>query len=176
MSRWKGRIEKLDTEAGRNQTITLSIDGDLRETYDTLKDTDVSVEIKKYHAKRSLDANGYCWVLMDKIAAELRIPKAEVYRSLIREIGGVSEMVCVREDGAEKLVSAWGENGIGWIADTMPSKLPGCLNVILYYGSSTYDTRQMSTLIDAAVELAKSLGIDTATPEEIAKYKNEWRI
>lgn len=46
MSRWKGRIEKLDTEAGRNQTITLSIDGDLRETYDALKDTDVSVEIK----------------------------------------------------------------------------------------------------------------------------------
>ena len=26
------------------------------------------------------------------------------------------------------------------------------------------------------VALAKSLGIDTATPEEIAKYKNEWRI
>ena len=165
MSRWKGRIEKLDTEAGRNQTITLSIDGDLRETYDALADTDVS-----------LDANGYCWVLMDKIAAELKIPKADVYRSLIREIGGVSEMVCVREDGAEKLASAWGENGIGWIADTMPSKLPGCLNVILYYGSSTYDTRQMSTLIDAAVELAKSLGIDTATPEEIAKYKDEWRM
>ena len=58
MSRWKGRIEKLDTEAGRNQTVTLSIDGDLRETYDALKDTDVSGEIKKYHAKRSLDANG----------------------------------------------------------------------------------------------------------------------
>ena len=176
MSRGRGRIEKLDADADGNQIITMRIEGDLRETYEALKDSDVSVEIKKYHAKRSLDSNGYCWVLMDKIAAELRIPKVEVYRSLIREIGGVSEMVCVREDGAEKLVSAWGENGIGWIADTMPSKLQGCLNVILYYGSSTYDTRQMSTLIDAAVELAKSLGIDTATPEEIAKYKNEWRI
>ena len=56
----------------------------------------------------------------------------------------------------------------------MPSKIPGCTNVVLYYGSSTYDTKQMASLIDAVVEACKSVDIDVATPDEIAKYKEEW--
>ena len=63
---------------------------------------------------------------------------------------------------------------LGWLTDAFPSKLPGCTNVILYYGSSCYDTKQMSRLIDLVVEDCKEQGIDTATPAEIALLKEEW--
>ncbi len=56
----------------------------------------------------------------------------------------------------------------------MPSKIEGCVNVVLYYGSSTYDTKQMSSLIDQLIFDAKELGIETATPQELARYKEEW--
>jgi hypothetical protein len=53
----------------------------------------------------------------------------------------------------------------------MPSKINGCTNVILYYGSSTYNTAQMSLLIDHLVQDAKALGIETMTPQELEALK-----
>ena len=134
-----------------------------------------SCDIKEHRAKRSLDANAYAWVLIDKIADAVRIPKEEVYRSAIRNIGGASETVCVKDAAVDKLRKGWQKNGIGWQTETMPSKLPGCTNVVLYYGSSAYDTRQMSQLIDRLVQDAKSLGIETMSPDKLEGMLNEWR-
>lgn len=56
----------------------------------------------------------------------------------------------------------------------MPSKLKGCNNLILYYGSSTYNTEQMSRLIDNIVQDCKAVGIETMTPAELAALKDAW--
>ena len=131
-------------------------------------------EIERKRKKRSLDANAYFFVLADKLAESLNIPKTEIYRNYIKEIGGVSEIVCVRNEAVEKLCSGWEHNGLGWQTDTMPSKIKGCTNVILYYGSSTYDTEQMSRLINLVVEDCKIQGIETKTPDEIADMLSLW--
>lgn len=128
-----------------------------------------TVEIKPYHPRRSLDANAYAWTLIDKIAEKTGEPKTEVYRSAIREIGGNSDTVCVLERAADKLCEGWSKNGVGWLTERMPSKIDGCVNVTLYYGSSTYDTAQMSRLIDLLVQDAKQLGIETLTPAELER-------
>lgn len=171
----KGRLIDLAVGLDGKQRVTVAVEGDFRETFDELQETDVSVEIKKFRRKRSLDANAYAWVLMDKLAARLRLSKEEVYREMIRGIGGVSETVCVRNKAVERLVSGWRRNGLGWFADTAPSKLEGCTNVILYYGSSVYDTRQMSALIDQIVTACKEQGVETATPAELELFKDEWK-
>lgn len=132
------------------------------------------VEIKESRKKRSLDANAYFWVLCDKLAEETRIPKAEIYRQAIRNIGGNSQIVCVPTAAVDKLRQGWAHNGIGWISDTEESKLPGCTNVILYYGSSAYDSFQMARLIDNIIQDCKAVGIETATPEEIDIMKARW--
>ena len=131
-------------------------------------------EIEQKRKKRSLDANAYFFVLADKLAEKLNIPKEEIYRSCIKEIGGVSEIVCVKNEAVEKLCEGWRHNGLGWQTDTIPSKLEGCTNVVLYYGSSTYDTEQMSRLIDIVVQDCKALGIETKTPDEIANMLSLW--
>ena len=131
-------------------------------------------EIERKRKKRSLDANAYFFVLADKLAQTLNIPKTEIYRNYIKEVGGVSEMVCVKTEAAEKLCDGWRHNGLGWQTDIVPSKLKGCTNVILYYGSSTYNTEQMSRLISLVVEDCKALGIETRTPEEIANMLSLW--
>lgn len=122
----------------------------------------------KQKKKRSLDANAYMWVLLDKLSAVLRIEKTEIYKRMVKEIGGASEVVCVKNEAAEKLCEGWRHNGIGWQTDTFQSKLEGCTNVVLYYGSSTYDTAQMSRLIDLVVQECKQHGIETLTPSELA--------
>ena len=143
--------------------------------FDELKDLEkLTIEIKPFRERRSLDANAYCWKLISEIAERLSVPKEEVYRNAIREIGGNMEVVCVRNDAVLRLRQGWERNGIGWLTDTFPSKIEGCTNVMLYYGSSSYDTRQMSRLIDNIVQDCKELGIQTDTPNEIAKMKAMW--
>lgn len=170
----KGRLVDLSFGLNRKQRVAIELEGDFRDKFDKLKDADIKVEIKKYRKKRSLDANSYAWTLIDKIASELGMSKIEVYRNAIKNIGGVSDIVCVMDEAVEKLRQGWEKHGLGWQTETMESKIPGCTNVILYYGSSVYDTKQMSQLIDNLVQDAKALGIETATPEEIARYKELW--
>ena len=113
------------------------------------------------------------WLLIGKLSEALGKPREEIYRHYIREIG-VSDVVCIKSEAAETMQEAWCKHGLGWLTDAFPSKLPGCTNVILYYGSSTYDTAQMSRLIDLIVEDCKEQGIETATPAELALLKEEW--
>ncbi len=134
----------------------------------------LSIEIKPFRPRRSLDFNAYAWVLLDKLSEKLNIPKEELYREYIRNIGGVSETVCVQDKAVDKLCEAWISKGIGWQTETFPSKLDGCTNVILYYGSSTYDTAQMSRLLDLIIQDCKQLGIPTETPDMIARMKSLW--
>lgn len=163
----RGRL--VDLSFGRNgrQRLTIEIDQDFRGQFDDLHESDVDVQIKKHRERRSKDANAYAWVLIDKIADALQQDKEVVYRQAIRSIGGVSETICVKTEAVEKLRRSWGHNGIGWSSETMPSKIAGCTNVILYYGSSMYDTKQMSNLIEHLIQDAKELGIETMTPEEL---------
>lgn len=135
----------------------------------------VALKVGKKNKKRSLDSNAYFWILVDKLSQKLNIPKEEIYRNAIRNIGGVSEIVCVQNKAVEKLCQGWQKMGIGWQTDTMPSKIEGCTNVVLYYGSSTYDQTQMTSLIDNIVQDCKAVGIETMTPVELARLLEGWQ-
>lgn len=137
-------------------------------------DKDLTCHLVRYRKKRSLDANAYCWVLIDKLAQKLNLPKTDIYRSYIKNIGGNNTTVCVPDKAVETLIKGWEHNGIGWQTDTMTSKLDGCTNVILYYGSSTYDTEQMSRLLDLIIQDCEALGISTLTPRELSVLKQGW--
>ena len=163
----RGKLTDLAISLNGRQRVTIELAGDFRGDYDELRGGDVEVTVKKYRAKRSLDANGYAWALIDKISARVGLPKAEIYRHHIRQIGGVTEIVCVRDPAVNKLREGWEKNGLGWQTDTLPSKINGCTNVVLYYGSSTYDSRQMSALINALQDTAREFGIETRSDEEI---------
>lgn len=169
-----GTLKELTLNRDGSQNVTLTVQGDFRAVFDSLDGKEVDVEIKPHRKKRSLSANAYCWVLADKIAAATNQPKIDVYRETIRNIGGVSDVVCVQDRALAAIRSGWEAHGLGWITDTLPSKLEGCTNVVLYYGSSTYDVAQMSRLIDLLVQEAKDLGIETMTPAELERLRKEW--
>lgn len=166
----------LDFRTGQARlTLELNEKQTAKNLYDELNLCEkLSIKIARYREKRSLDANAYCWVLIDKLAERLNMTKTEVYRNAIKEIGGVSETVCVKNEAVERLCAGWMKLGIGWQTEKIPSKLEGCTNVILFYGSSTYDTVQMSRLIDNIVQDCQAVGIETKTPDEIANLLSLW--
>ena len=101
-SRFKGKLLDLSLTLDGDQRLTIQLDGDFRQAYDELKDAEIDLTVAKHRERRSLDANAYAWVLIDRIAEKKRIPKEEVYRNAIREIGGVSDMVCVQDRAVKR--------------------------------------------------------------------------
>lgn len=132
------------------------------------------IEVKEHRERRSLEANAYCFTLLDKLAEALHEPKTDIYRRLIKEIGGNNTVVCVQDRALDTLCRNWARQGLGWMTDVLESKVPGCHNVVLYYGSSVYDTKQMSRLIDLVVQECQQQDIETLTPAELAKMKADW--
>lgn len=119
--------------------------------------------------KRSNDANAYYWTLVNKLSDKIGIPPKVIYRAHIEDVGGNYEVVPIRDDAVETWVKNWQDKGLGWLCESIgQSKLRGYTNVICFYGSSTYDTRQMSRLIDLCVQDCKAQGIETMTPNELA--------
>lgn len=131
-------------------------------------------EINRMKKRRSLDANAYLWVFLDKLSAELGTPKEELYQMQIRQIGGVSDIVAVQNKAVEKFRKEWEAKGIGWQTETMQIKTEGCTGVRVYYGSSAYDTKQMARLIDSVVQDCKLCGIETKPQEEVDSMLADW--
>ena len=139
------------------------------------KDRLYDLEVKEHRQKRSLDANAYCWVLINKIADALRITPKEIYRQAIQNIGGNYEIIPIKEEAAERFRQIWESQGLGWpCVDMGKSKIQGYRNLRAYYGSSTYDTRQMSMLIDNLVQDCKALDIETLSPDKLALLMDGW--
>lgn len=141
----------------------------------TLKDEkEYEICIKEVKKKRSINANNYCWALISQIATLLKIPKEDVYRGYIRDLG-VCKTIEVNEKAVSTMVKSWNMHGTGWVADVLDyGKHEGFKLINLYYGSSCYNTLQMSRFIDAIVTDCKELGIETATPQELALLKEKW--
>ena len=132
-------------------------------------------KIEPYRKKRSLDANGYMWVLLREMAEKLKTTDKEIYREMIRRVGQVT-ILPVKDEAIETFVKRWELNGEGWQVDVIGAckNTEGYSNLRCYYGSSVYDTKEFSVLLDEVIAEAKELGIDTATPDEIERMKQEY--
>lgn len=171
----KARLQNLSFSLDGESVLTIATREDCRGLWDDLHQTEVDVTIKKHRKKRSLDANAYAWVLMDKLAEAVGRPKMQIYRDVVKDVGGNTETVCVRDKAVDRLRESWSRNGAGWVTETQKSKLPGCTNVTLYYGSSVFDTAQMSRLIDNLVQDCAALGIETMPPYKLSALLEEWK-
>lgn len=155
--------------------ITLEVDEEPN-LYEKLKDKELSIDIKQFREKRSLNANAYFHLLVDKIAKALRSSHTEVHNWLIAEYGVVDEQISniILDDEIP-----WKKLDTIHLRPTTATRVMDNGRLYRVYlvmrGSHTYDTAEMSRLIDGTVEEAKGLGIETLTPDEIERMKSLWQ-
>lgn len=133
----------------------------------------ISVTIEDYRKHRSASANAYFWRLSDLIANAIDSTKEEVYKEALRAVG-VYQDLRMPEKSARRFESAWSKNGLGWFVDFIAEYPGGVVEARVYYGSSTYNSAEMSRLIDWAMDEAERLDIDTITPAQKALLLDEW--
>lgn len=131
----------------------------------------LNIDVRKFKNKRSLDANAYCWVLMSKIADVIGSSKEDVYENMLQKYGyfykddeGYITITVKAEVDMSKITGHWKfYKGNGKFSSYLMIK-----------GSSEYDSAEMAKFIDAIVQEAKELGIETATPDELERIKKTW--
>ena len=159
--------------------ISLLIDSKDKDTINQLKNEEkLNIDLKKYRQKRSLDANGYCWILCEKIAQEMSkdgtiVSKEDIYKDAVRNFGTFIPFI-VEEKAFKQFKNIWEKQGLGYQVQETANK-DKCVRVNCYYGSSSYDTKEMSRLIDSLVQEAQNLNIETKTAEEINSLLESWK-
>lgn len=168
----KGRILDFAMSFGGKQRITLELDTDFREGYETLKEADLEISIKKWRAKRSKDANAYFHVLVNQIAVARGLSDEEVKIDLVTQYGTYA-----RDDDGKiigfKLPSAVDVDTIypyTRMYKEVEENGKSYKCYLVYKQTRDMDTKEMSHLIEGAITVAQELNIDTDTPEERARW------
>lgn len=157
----------LTFKVSKNDMITLL--KELEEKKDKL-----TIEVKEQTKKRSLNANSYFWKLCGELADKLNISSVEIYRNYITQLN-VYRDVEICDSAVDTLIHSWGLNGLGWIAEKIDTGEHEWFSIVrLYYGSSTFNTKQMARLIDMVITDCKEQGIETLTPKELSILKERW--
>lgn len=184
-----GRLKGLGIDLmSRHQKLEIEVDSDIRKEYDKLKDKEkLRIRIVQYRKKRSLDANAYYWTLLTKFADVIGLSNPEAHNMMLRGYGqseifdGKAVYVTIPDtEEAEKKVN----NATDYhLAPTSQVRL-GNDGVMyrtyrLLRGSRTYDTKEMSRLIDGLITCCKEAEIpetEIASPNEKEILKERYGV
>ena len=187
--RFTGRLKEpiIDYLTGRLPILFEPFE-DFRQAYEELKGCEkLSLEIKRYKRKRSLDANAYYWVLIGKLAKVLQLSNPELHNKMLCLYGqpeifeGKPVYMTIPDTDAavEKVTHATdyhlqptsqvreGNDGIMY------------RTYKLLRGSHTFNSEEMARLIDGLIGCCKDAGIpdaEIATPDEKRLLKERYGV
>ena len=169
----KGNIKSINHLGNQIEITLVTTDVcEFQSGYDKLKGKVLNVVIKLFRKKRSKDSNAYAWAIISEIAATIGANKWDIYIDMISKYG-VFIILNVVEGAVEQMKRQWRE-----VIELGPVKVNGQEGVQLqcYFGSSTYDTKQMSAFIDGIINEANDMGIETLPVYELEQMKREWGV
>ena len=171
--KFTGKIQNVsrDWDTDRYQiTFTVNEQAAINEI-DAIKTCEkLSVEAVKYRAKRSLDANGLLWACLGEIAGVLRTDKWEVYLKMLKRYGKFT-YICVRPSVVEAMKLQWRECEVVGEVDINGQK---AVQMLCYFGSSTYNTQEFSVLLDGVISEMKEIGLQPPPTKEMQRALELW--
>lgn len=173
-----GAITDIGIDYKTNKTkISLLLDTKALDIVEELKNENkLNIELKKYRKHRSLDANSYFWKLLTELCELAEIDTVEEYKRRVKELG-IFRQFKIEKDNIKTFEKMWTSQGTAWfceVADTTYIENIEFKIINAYYGSSSYNSKQMSRLIDGVVQDCEIYGIETKPKEEIESLLKEW--
>lgn len=163
----QGKIESITKPIrGGGYLVTVRIDA----LPEGLEDKLLDVTLKVHREKRSKDANALLWACIGDIARETEVDKWDVYLNLLRRYGKFTYIV-VKPDAAEAVRKQWRESEIIGEIDIHGTK---GVQMLCYYGSSTYDTKEMSVLLNGTISEMETLNLQRPASSDMRRAMEEW--
>lgn len=152
--------------------VTFEADEDISGQLEAISDKLLTITAKIFRNRRSKDANAYAWVLMQKIAEVLHTDKWSVYLDMLERYGVFTHII-VRPHVVGRVIEEW--RAVKNLGEVTVAGQTG-IQLQCYFGSSTYDTKEMAVFINGIVSECREMVIETATPEELERMKREWGV
>lgn len=175
MAARRARIVSAGFSESMRPVISLELDRPLQ---DDLRGQELDLVIDKHREHRSLRQNAYYWQLLEELRAVMGWTRPEAHNRMLRQYGQV-EIVAGKvvyipfpdTDEVEAELLQTEAYHVAPTSDTKEEKGRRYRWYLMLRGSSTYDTQEMSRLVDGLVEEAKEVGIETLTPDDLAKMR-----
>lgn len=176
-----GRLTELSYSRTGAKVLTITTRESCRALWEQLGGQEITFSIKKRVDPRSLNANNYAWALIEKLASVLKTDKDDLYEKLLRqygtsetytdELGNEAVVMFSLLEGIppRRVARHYSEVGEGYV------KGKHFIHYRAIKGTSEYSTKEMSDFIDGIIYECQLVGIETATPEEQSRYKEDWR-
>lgn len=127
-------------------------------------------EIKRHREKRSLNANNYSWQLQTEIAKATNRSLTDIHNQMVLDYGVVEVYSILKPafESAKRMFDYFEVLGEGVVNGKE------FVHVKAGIGTHNYNSKEMARFIDGVVQEAKNLGIETMTPNELARLKAIW--
>ncbi len=173
-----GTIEDIAIDYKTNKAkISLFLDTRQLDIVEELKkENKLNIEVKKYRKKRSLNANSYFWQLLQELCELVELDTIEEYKRRVKELG-IFRQFKIETENIKTFEKMWTSQGIAWFCEIADTTYIGDTEfkiINAYYGSSSFNSKQMTRLIDGVVQDCKVYNIETKTQEEINSLLRSW--
>ena len=151
--------------------ITFELNEEPKESINQIVNCEkLSIVAKKFRKKRSLDANALLWVCLQEIASAINSDKWSVYLQMLKRYGKFT-YICVKPSVVDAVKAQWREcEEIGEV-DIDGQK---AIQMLCYFGSSTYNTKEFSVLLDGVISEMKEMGLQAPTSAEMERALEQW--
>lgn len=160
----------LDWKSGK-YNLTLSVNERPGEEINTLLQCEkLAVTIAKFRQKRSLDANGLLWACLGQIAAALNTDKWDVYLRMLKRYGKYT-YICVKPHVVDAVKAQWRE-----VEEIGEMEINGqkAVQLLCYFGSSTYNSQEFSTLLEGVMDEMEEMGLSRPPSEDMRRALEQW--
>jgi len=168
-----GQIQNVsrDWQSGQYQiTFTVNEAGAINEV-NNIKDCEkLNIRAVKYRNRRSLDANALLWLCLGRLADALRTDKWEVYLQMLKRYGKFT-YICVKQNVVDSVKAQWRECEVIGEVNINGQE---AVQMLCYFGSSTFDTKEFSILLDGVISEMKEMGLETPTSKDMERALELW--
>jgi hypothetical protein len=157
------------TRPNGDVVLELTVDGyyNMRKAtqlYNDLKDKEIHATLKEFKSSRSIDQNDMLWAIITQVSDKVNGSHQE--QDLMNIYGTLLQRANIKREYIRTLVQARDilEQSFRAVLEVPNSrKIENGKETVgfwVYYGSSTFDTREMTQLIEVALDIATEVGID----------------
>lgn len=165
-----GKLTSLTRDWTSGKTIislVLDADTDAQKLEELKGDTLLDIELKKHRNGRSPDANKLLWACIGEIAEVLKTDTWSVYLYLLKRYGKY-EHVFILQEAVEDFKKQWREVEV-------VGEYEGKADVLCYYGSHIYNTREFSRLLEGTFDEMNELGLQPPPSMEMRRALEQWQ-
>ena len=167
-----GKLKGIARDWETNEfNITFSINGNAAvNEIDMLKGITLRIKAVKFFKKRSLDANALLWHCLGEIASSLQADKWDIYLQMLKRYGKYT-YICVKPNMVDSVKKQWRESEVIGEVNINGTE---AVQMLCYFGSSTYNTKEFSVLLDGVIGEMKEMGLETPPSKEMRRALEKW--